>query len=432
MTRDFSIRYNVPCMVSPMSGQNLSKPDPAFAPPPAEPVLTAVNGITFDFNDGLRVRFPEHGGSCRCVFRDLDTGCLLFSMDMTPGSGVASVKKFFLRFGLEIYRTDDLSNPIFSHDLNLSSKEVLIQLPDGAIGDTIAWFSYVERFQKKHDCRLKVSMPPRMSELFRECYPEITFITRAEAETVKPYATYNLGLFFGGDADHQPFDFRQVGLHRTAGYILGLDDGELLDEPPRVNLSAPRRIKEKYVCIAAQASSQCKYWNNPSGWREVVKFLKEQGWRVLCIDRQPEYGSDVTWNHIPYGCEDFTGDLPLQERIDLIKDADFFIGLSSGLSWLAWCCRVPVVMISGFTDPVNEFYTPYRVQNRAVCHGCWNDMRCDFDHFDYLWCPRKKEAADKFECTKAITSKMVIDTIYKIDKSITKTGETGKNEQHSY
>ena len=36
--------------------------------------------------------------------------------------------------------------------------------------------------------------------------------------------------------------------------------------------------------------------------------------------------------------QDFTGDRPLQERIDLIKDADMFLGLSSGLSWLAWCC----------------------------------------------------------------------------------------------
>ena len=166
--------------------------------------------------------------------------------------------------------------------------------------------------------------------------------------------------------------------------------------------------------IAAQASSQCKYWNNPSGWREVVAHLKSQGYRVLCIDRTTEYGTDHVWNHIPYGSEDFTGDLPLQERIDLIKDAGMFIGLSSGLSWLAWCCRVPVVLISGFTDPVNEFATPYRVHNAAVCHGCWNDMRCDFNHFDFLWCPRKKEARDKFECTRAITSKMVIDRISKL------------------
>ena len=251
-----------------------------------------------------------------------------------------------------------------------------------------------------------------MAEIFKAQYPNISFITKEEAAKLSPYATYNLGLFFGGDTDHQPFDFRQIGLHRTAGKILSIED--IADNPPRVNLTAERKIKEKYVVIAAQASSQCKYWNNPFGWREVVEYLKSQGYRVLCIDRMPEYGTDYTWNHIPFGAENFTGDLPLQERIDLVKEADFFIGLSSGLSWLAWCCQVPVILISGFTDPVNEFYTPYRVQNSSVCHGCWNDMRCDFNHFDFLWCPRKKAARDKFECTKMITSKMVITQINKL------------------
>ena len=41
------------------------------------------------------------------------------------------------------------------------------------------------------------------------------------------------------------------------------------------------------------------------------------------------------FNIIPYGAEDFTGRRPLQERIDLLYHADFFIGLSSGLSWVA-------------------------------------------------------------------------------------------------
>ena len=53
----------------------------------------------------------------------------------------------------------------------------------------------------------------------------------------------------------------------------------------------------------------------------MVSYLKSQGYRVLCVDRMTEYGCDYTWNHIPYGAEDFTGDLPLQERIEIIKDA---------------------------------------------------------------------------------------------------------------
>ena len=179
------------------------------------------------------------------------------------------------------------------------------------------------------------------------------------------------------------------------------------------------------MVVAAQASSQCKYWNNPFGWREVVEHLKKQGYRVLCIDRAAEYGVGYTWNRIPFGTENFTGDLPLQERINLIKDADMFIGLSSGLSWLAWCCKVPVVLISGFTDPVNEFYTPYRINNPVVCHGCWHDGKVEFDHFDFFWCPRKTNINDKFECTKMISSKQVIRAIDSIiERSVNGTGNS--------
>ena len=108
------------------------------------------------------------------------------------------------------------------------------------------------------------------------------------------------------------------------------------------------------------------------------------------------------------------GALPLQERINLLKDADFYIGLSSGLSWLAWGCQIPVIMISGFTNPLNEYKTPYRVINYNACNSCWNDMRLDFDHFDFLWCPRHKGTDRHFECTKLISAEQVITTIKKI------------------
>jgi autotransporter strand-loop-strand O-heptosyltransferase len=424
--------------------------DPIFAPAPPIATQEAVENIRFDFNNGLRVSFPAGEQRYRCVFFDADTDVLLYSMEVPAGSCITSVKKYFVRFCLEIYKDEE---KIFTHLLDLKDKDVLLQFPVGAIGDTIAWFSFVPEFQRRHGCKLAVSMDSRIADLFRAQYPEIRFITKEEAEKECPYGTYNLGLYFQGDTDHQPCDFRQVGLHHTVAHILGLYG--VPEQPPKVDLSAPRQIPEKYVCLAAQASSLCKCWNHPQGWREVVAFLKDQGYRVLCIDRFQEYGQDFVWNRIPYGAagtagfdtanarmsavadpaltvsaliladkvgktgaatggaEDFTGDIPLQERINLIKDADLFLGLTSGLSWIAWCCSVPIIMIAGFTDPVNEFQC-HRVENFKVCHGCWNDTRCEFDHKDFLWCPRKEQSRDKFECTKAITPKMVIDKIKEV------------------
>ncbi|MFA7197482.1 MAG: hypothetical protein WC092_08170, partial [Anaerovoracaceae bacterium] len=144
---------------TPLPVQSGPQKEPTFVLPPTEPTLEAVDGIRFDFNNGLRIKFPDKG-EYRCVFKDLDTDCLLYSMDVNPGCTVESVKKFYIRFQLEIYRKDDLKEPVFRHDLDLAGKEVLIQLPVGALGDTIAWFSFVERFQKKHGCKLFCSMEP--------------------------------------------------------------------------------------------------------------------------------------------------------------------------------------------------------------------------------------------------------------------------------
>ena len=219
------------------------KQEPVFVPAPPIATQGAVEGIRFDFNYGLRVSFPNNEEKYRCVFYDADTDILLYSADMPPGACVTSVKKYYIRFCLEIYKGKE---KIFSHLMDLKDKDVLLQFPVGAIGDTIAWFSNVPAFQKKHGCKLTVSMDPKLSVLFKDQYPEINFITRAQVEQQQPYATYNLGLYFQNDVDHQQFDFRQIGLHKTVGEILGMHD--LPEEPPKVNLSATRIIPEKYVC----------------------------------------------------------------------------------------------------------------------------------------------------------------------------------------
>lgn len=380
---------------------------------PAIPVMEAVDGIKFDFNNGVRVYLPDKGKEYIVVFSDLDTGVVLYNNTVKPGSVLTSIKKFYIRFRIVI-REKETGKTVFTHDMDLTDKEVMIQFPVKTLGDSIAWFSYVERFQKKHKCKIICVLNPIISELFRKQYPNIVFIDRSETMKYKPYASYYIGLFFKGNVDNQPVDFRYAGLHKTAGYILGLEGKDLEDLPPRFDLSAPRQIKEKYVCIAAQSSSKAKLWNNPFGWTEVVEFLKNNGYRVLCIDKDKICGRDLHWNYIPYGSENFTGELPLQERINLIKDADFFIGLSSGLSWLAWGCNVPIVMISGFTHPENEFYTPYRVINYHACNSCWNDMRVEFDHHDFMWCPRHKDDNRQFECSRLITPIQVIETIKRV------------------
>jgi autotransporter strand-loop-strand O-heptosyltransferase len=69
-------------------------------------------------------------------------------------------------------------------------------------------------------------------------------------------------------------------------------------------------------------------------------------------------------------------------------------------------------MISGFSLPNTEFYTPYRVINYTACVGCWDDTKENFDHNNFLWCPRHSGNEDRmYECTRYITPAQVINTI---------------------
>lgn len=388
---------------SPESGISYNFPD--------IPVCDAPDGIKYDFLNGLRILLPKDGKKRHVTFWDEDTHTILFDQLCEPGSMIRSNKTYFISFGVRITE-ESKESVIWEYTLDLASKSVMILMPVSTIGDTLAWTPYLELFQEKHDCRLFCVMKQKFIDILEKQYPDISFVTPEEANKIDVFAAYKLGLWWGGNTDNQPVDHRLVGLHKTAGYILGVDTQN--EYRPRFDLSAPRKIKEPYVCIAAQSTTMCKNWCNPFGWMDVIQFLKESGYRVLCVDRDKVQGAENVYNSIPWGCEDFTGDLPLQERIDLIKDADFFIGLPSGLSWLAWGCKVPVVLISGFSMPHTEFYTPYRVTNYNACTGCWNDVRYDFDHMDWLWCPRHKGTPKQHECSRLISSQQVIDVIKRI------------------
>jgi autotransporter strand-loop-strand O-heptosyltransferase len=401
----------VPDTVSGVSASDTPQMEKRAYPVAASvPTQTSTYGIRFDFNDGCRVELPE--GKWHLRLRDLDTGNILYETDIGAGR-IHSTKRYYLRCRIEVWLKERPGEPVFRHDYSARGQDVLVQFPVGTLGDTLGWFPYAVKFKEQHGCRLSCAMAERLIPLFRDAYPEIRFLKHEQVDPAQYYATYNIGLFFDDEARvFQPCDFRLVGLHRTAGYILGVDPTEV---PPHIALEDEHRpVPDPYVCIAVQSTSHSKQWANPTGWREIIAFLKESGYRVICIDQKPVHGTGLVWNHIPHGVEDQTGDRPLLERARWLKHAEFFVGLSSGLSWLAWAVGTPVVMISGFTHPLNEFHTPYRVINYHACNSCWNDVRVRFDHKDFLWCPRHANTPRQFECTRLITADAVKDVIRRV------------------
>lgn len=370
-------------------------------------------GIKYDFNGGCRVWVPERKGKTTKPWRvrmfDSENVCLEDAR-IKGGTEMESDRKYFTKWRIVVWFDDEI---VFEHTYDARGKKVLIYIASGALGDNIAWTPAAFKFAKQHSAYVDVCVAEKIHRsLFGE-HENVNVIPHGELKMANYYATYPIGMYLKDPKrTSAPRDCRSIPLQNVATDLLGLPPSE--DPPKVICADGGRPIAEPYVCIATQATTQCKYWNNPLGWHEVVKFLKDAGYRVVCIDGHRVYGRDLIWNHIPHGVEDETGFKPISERVRWLRHADFFIGLPSGLSWLAWAAGCPVVMISGFSASVSEFFTPYRVESFAPCKNCWNDPAFKFDAEDYFWCPRHKGDKRQYECSRMITSSQVKDAVRRI------------------
>ena len=357
-----------------------------------------VGELKFDFNAGVRVEVPT--GNWHIKISDFDTGMVGFDDDISE-QVLISMEKYYVHWYIEAWHNDE---KVFEHLLDLNGQKLSIFMVEGVLGDTISVLPYVLALKKEYKADVSINPPAPFEDICRQYMPDIPIVKDGIAEDC--YASYCLAVF-----DLPPYlipdDSRHWAPYKSAQVILGLHEKapEILYYP-----TAPRQIKEKYVCIAVQASGIMKRWLYPDGWDIVVEYLKSLGYRVLCIDgsdRVVENGYEIVK---PAGAEDFTGMRPLIERINILVYADFFIGVSSGLSWLANACGIPVVVVSGVTLPVAEFETPYRVTNQLVCHGCYNDIRVNWKDI----CPYHRGTEREFECAKSITPLQVVQAVDKL------------------
>lgn len=315
-------------------------------------------------------------------------------------------RKYYTDWKVLVFNSSGLK--IYEKELILDRKRVYIALSSKSLGDTLAWFPYVEEFRKKHNCELIVST--FLNDLFIDQYPNIHFVKPGDVvEGI--YAMYEIGWFYNdnGDFDYNrnPNNFRTQPLQKTAADILGLDYVEII---PKLKLNKAIASLKK-VGIAIHGTAQSKYWNNEKGWQKVVDYLNDLGYEVILYSIEND---GYMGNKHPKGIKQFPKS-SLQDVIYDMQTCEFFIGIGSGLSWLAWSVGLPVVLISGFSEVYTETQkNTYRVINKDVCTGCFNSHKLDAG--DWNWCPINKGTEKQFECSKNITSNMVINEINKIIK----------------
>jgi autotransporter strand-loop-strand O-heptosyltransferase len=316
--------------------------------------------------------------------------------------------KYFKNWVLNVKGTDNDFE--WTHKFDPTGKKVFITFESNALGDTIAWMPYVEEFRLKYNGQICVST--HWNKLFDKAYPEIEFVPPG-VTVHNLYALLRIGCYenwdennkpklndnqsYGySDTNRNPNGWRSIPLQKVATDILGLEYKEIR---PRVNEFPAYETNEKYVTISEYSTMRAKQWNNLNGWYNVVKYLLEKGYKVLSLNNKESNTKGVISIH----------NKDITEIVSILKGSKLHIGMGSGLSWLSWALQTPTIIISGFSDEWSEPTVEGRIINENVCHGCYNDIYIPFDK-SWLWCPRKKD----YECTRAITSDMVIFEINKI------------------
>ena len=273
--------------------------------------------------------------------------------------------------------------------------KVLVKFVTRSLGDTIGGMPAVLAYQKRESCDVYVDCG--WSHILKDSYPTLIF-TNSSKESFDREIEVNYHF-------EHPL---QEGFAKDLGFDTWTYRKPFVDFAPKA-----RPIKSKYVAIGIHTTSQCKYWNYPGGWDALCRLLRKEGLTPVCIDQHETFGIPGNWNVVPKSSAVRKLNNKIQDTMNFIHHAEFFIGVSSGLAWVAHAMGKKVVMISGTTQPWNEFEEDcLRIINRDVCHGCFHETKdYKFDSSDWMWCPLHKGTSRQFECTKTITPESVLEKI---------------------
>lgn len=271
-------------------------------------------------------------------FIDGNSNIILGRKSCLTNESIAFNRQWFTKWIIRIYNQND--ELVHEDIFDPHNKIIFIKIDSYAMGDNIAWIPYVEKFRTFYNCTVICST--FWNELFVNEYPNILFVkpnTKIENVYFQIYVGANLTV----NLSYSPVISTNIPLQFVASEILGLPNEELKPKIAIPNLP-PINYSEKYVTLSEHGSFEGKKWKN--SWQEVVDFLNDKGYKTLVISKEPTNLKNIINN---------TGDASISQRIIDIKNAQFHMGVSSGLSWLAWGLNKKVLMVSDSTPHYHEF-----------------------------------------------------------------------------
>ena len=179
--------------------------------------------LEVNFVDGPYACLRNAKQAYKVEFVNQDTGKIEYETELKNDHWGKTFHRYFINW--EIRVKDNFGNIIISHKYNATGKRVLIELGSKSLGDTLAWFPYVQEFKNKHNCNVIVST--FWNKFFEKKYPDLEFVVPGST-VPNLYAMYEVGWFYNDetgklDGFKQPFDPKSYTLQQTATNILGLE-----------------------------------------------------------------------------------------------------------------------------------------------------------------------------------------------------------------
>lgn len=274
---------------------------------------------------------------------------------------------------------------------SLEGLDVLLHIDSFCLGDTICWASLLEAFVKHHrPSRLRVTT--FWPEILRNMQG-IEFIDAVGDGFIECDKFVSAG-YEKGNLYHALH-----GMFPAARKSMNLPD----DAPFSKSVFREHEYEKipNKIVIAPESTKKIARWDymGNQGWQEVIDRLNEMGMEVHNVSYEKTLMLRSLHSH--------NGNPDVNNAIRHICEAQIFIGLGSGLSWLAWAYDIPVVMICGFTKPFMEFPC-YRAWNEHCCTGCYNIFTNVNSH-----CPIFLGTQRESECHRTITPDMVMKQVEK-------------------
>jgi hypothetical protein len=271
--------------------------------------------------------------------------------------------------------------------------EILLHLDSYCLGDTICFSSYLKHFLEIHKPK-KLIISTFFSELFESWDEKVFFLNSNQFKKIEIDKLVSVGY------NKKDLNHTLNGMFYATKDTMSIPQHIKPAKPPVIKLD--RNVISNKVTIGPESIKKIARWDYKDGWQSIVDYLNKKNFIVYNVS----YEKNINLKNV-YNLNNFS----LNVALNHILQSRMFIGLSSGLSWLAWAYDVPVVMISNFTKKHNEFDC-FRVDNQFVCSGCFNtftDIRSN--------CPIFLNTPRENECHYKITPDMVIEKIEEALKS---------------